>query len=215
MIHRRSDNWRKPIRPLLLVSVGLALAACSSTPKVNSEPQYTTQYELDAVEFRGVPISKYTGAKRRHLFIYHFDVPPGVIFDDAARLTDFAPVRWDDRGTGIEVPGKGTIRWVEVAKREVREEIMEYDPPHMLFYQIDPEQSTFKFRLKNHIAAVTVEPDGAEGSIVTWRIYYDYVARPLTVLKKPIFNKAIPDGLDGLVKIHGGTRLEAVDASAD
>jgi len=196
------------MKHLLTLSGTVLLAACSSTPKVNSEPQYTTHYGLEDVEFRGVPVSRYTDAKRRHLFIYHFDVPPEVIFDDVARLRDFAPVRWDDNGTGIEGPGKGTIRWVEAANREVLEEIMEYDPPHMLFYQIDPKESTFKFRLKNHIAAVTVEPDGAEGSIVTWRIYYDYVARPLTVLKKPIFNKAIPDGLDGLVELHGGTRLE-------
>ena len=82
------------------------------------------------------------------------------------------------------------------------------DPPYMHFYQIDPTRSTFKFRLKNHIAAVTVESDNAGGSIVIWRIYYDYVARPLTAMKKPLFNTAIPAGLDGLVEIHGGTRLE-------
>ena len=103
---------------------------------------------------------------------------------------------------------KGTIRWVANMGKEIREELMEYDPPYMHFYQIDPEKSTFKFRLKNHIAVVTVESDGEEGSILSWRIYYDYIARPLTALKKPIFNTAIPKGLDGLVKIHGGTRLE-------
>ena len=84
---------------------------------------------------------------------------------------------------------------------------MEYDPPYMHFYQIDPAKSTFKFRLKNHIAVVTVESDGEGGSIVTWRIYYDYTFQLLSPLKKPIFNTAIPKGLDGLVKIHGGTRL--------
>ncbi len=78
----------------------------------------------------------------------------------------------------------------------------------MLFYQIDPAQSTFKFHLKNHIAAVTVESDGEGGAIVTWRIYYDYTSSPLSPLKKPIFNTAIPKGLDGLVEIHGGTRLK-------
>ena len=59
--------------------------------------------------------------------------------------------------------------------------------------------------------AITIESDGEDGSIVTWRIYYDYVWRPLTVLKKPIFNSAIPGGLDKLVEIHGGTRLEPSD----
>ena len=138
----------------------------------------------------------------------HYDVAPEVIFEDVVRLKDFAPVRWDDNGTGIEGPGKGTIRWVSAAGKEVREELMEYDPPHMHFYQIDPKKSTFKFRMKNHIAAVTVESDGKAGSIVTWRIYYDYIARPLSAMKKPIFNQVISGGLNGLVKIHGGTRLE-------
>ena len=194
--------------PMRWLSSAALLAACSSYPEVNSEPQYTTQFSPDDVELREASVSQYSDAKRRHLFIYHFEAPPDVIFDDVARLEGFAPVRWDDNGTGIEGPGKGTIRWVAVAGKEVREEIMEYDPPHMLFYQIDPSKSTFKFRLTNHIAAVTVESDGEEGSIVTWRIYYDYVARPLTVFKKPIFNKAIPDGLNGLVEKHGGTRLQ-------
>ena len=184
------------------------LTGCSSLPEVNSEPRYSTQYGEGDVEFRGIPVSRYSDAKRRHFFVYHLDAPPDVIFEDVARLEGFAPVRWDDNGTGIEGPGKGTIRWVSVAGKEVREELVEYDPPHLLFYQIDPAQSTFKFRLKNHIAAVTVESDGEQGSIVTWRIYYDYVKRLLTVFKKPIFNKAIPDGLNGLVETHGGTRLQ-------
>ena len=187
------------------------LAGCSSLPAVNSEPKYTTKYTAGDAEFRGAPVSKYSDAERRHLFIYHFDAPPEVIFEDVARLEGFAPVRWDDNGTRTEGPGKGTIRWVSVAGGEVREELVEYDPPHMLFYQIDPAQSTFKFHLKNHIAAVTVESDGEGGAIVTWRIYYDYTSSPLSPLKKPIFNKAIPDGLDGLVGIHGGTRLEPRD----
>ena len=46
-----------------------------------------------------------------------------------------------------------------------------------------------------------------EGAIVTWRIDYDYTKSPLSPLKKPLFNKAIPDGLDGLVELHGGTRV--------
>ena len=191
---------------------GLALlAGCSSLPEANSEPKYTTQYRSTDTEFRGVPVSKYTEAERKHLFIYHFEAEPAVIFDDLVRLKGFAEVRWDDNGTGIEGPGQGTIRWVEAAGKEVREELVEYDPPYMHFYQIDPEQSTFKFRLQNHVAAVTIESDGEDGSIVTWRIYYDYVWRPLTVLKKPIFNSAIPGGLDKLVEIHGGTRLEPSD----
>ena len=191
------------------------MTACGGLPRVNSEPKYTTQYGASETVFRGASISKYSDAPRRHLFIYYFEAPSDVIFEDVARLKGFAPVRWDDNGTGIEGPGVGTIRWVEVAGKEVREEFVEYDPPHMHFYQIDPAQSTFKFRLKNHIAAVTVESDGEEGSIVTWRIYYDYVARPLTVMKKPIFNTAIPQGLDGLTKIHGGTRLERRDDLPD
>ena len=85
---------------------------------------------------------------------------------------------------------------------------MEYDPPYMHFYRIDPAKSTFKFRLKNHVAVVTVEPGGEDGSIVTWRIHYDYTVRLLSPLKKPIFNTVIPKGLDSLVKTHGGTRLE-------
>jgi hypothetical protein len=178
---------------------------------VNSEPKYTTQYSGSEVIFRGAPISKYSEAPRRHLFIYHFEAPPPVIFDDLVLLKGFAPIRWDDNGTGIEGPGKGTIRWAAVAGKEVREELVEYDPPHMHFDQIDPARSTFKFLLKNHIAAVTVESDGGAGSIVTWRIYYDNVARPLSAMKKPIFNTAIPKGLDGLVEIHGGTRLEPGD----
>jgi hypothetical protein len=195
----------------LAILAATLLTACGGLPPVNSEPRYTTQYSSNEAVFRGVPISKYSEAPRRHFFIYHFDAPPKVIFEDVARLTGFAPVRWDDNGTGVEGPGKGTIRWVGVAGKEVREELVEYDPPQVLFYQIDPARSTFKFRLKNHIAVVTVESDGESGSIVTWRIHYDYVAKPLTALKKPIFNTAIPQGLNGLVEIHGGTRLEPSD----
>jgi hypothetical protein len=189
------------------------LTACGGLPRVDSEPRYTTQYSSGEAVFRGVPISKYSDAPRRHFFIYHFDAPPKEIFEDVAGLTGFAPVRWDDNGTGIEGPGRGTIRWVAVAGKEVREELVEYDSPRMLFYQIDPARSTFKFRLKNHIAVVTVESDGESGSIVIWRIHYDYVAKPLTAMKKPIFNTAIPQGLDGLVEIHGGTRLEPSDVA--
>jgi hypothetical protein len=187
------------------------LTACAGLPQVNSSPEYTTQYSDSETIFRGIPISRYSEAPRRHLFIYHFDAPPEIIFDDVVRLKGFAPVRWDDNGTGIDGPGKETIRWVAVAGKEVREELVEYHPPGLHFYQIDPTRSTFKFRLKNHIAAVTVEPDGQAGSIVTWRIYYDYVARPLSAMKKPIFNTVIPQGLDGLVEIHGGTRLDPID----
>ena len=53
--------------------------------------------------------------RRRHLFIYHYDVAPEVIFDDLIRLKGMEGVRWDDNGTGIEGPGKGTIRWVSLA----------------------------------------------------------------------------------------------------
>ena len=183
------------------------LAGCNGLPPVNSEPKYTTDYNANDTAFRGVPISKYSSAERRHMFIYHFDVAPAVIFDDVVRLKG-EKVRWDDNGTGIQGPGKGTIRWVSLLGGEVREELMEYDPPYMHFYQIDPEKSTFKFHLKNHIAAVTVESDGGKGSIVTWRIYYDYTSSPLSRLKKPIFNVGIPKILDGLIDIHGGTRLE-------
>jgi hypothetical protein len=166
-----------------------------------------TQYGASDTEFRGASITKHSDAPMRHLFIYHFDAAPAVIFDDLVRLKGFAPVRWDGNGTGIEGPGLGTIRWVAVAGKEVREELVEYDPPYLHFYQIDPNRSTFKFRLKNHIAAVTVESDGAEGSIVIWRIYYDHVASPLTLMKKPIFNTAIPQGLDDVAETHGGIRL--------
>ena len=196
------------MKSLLTLFVISVLAGCNGSPRLNSEPKYTSKYGVNDTEFRGVPVSRYSEAKRRHFFIYHFDAPPEVIFEDVVRLRDFAPVRWDDNGTGIEGPGKGTIRWVSVAGKEVREELVEYEPALFHFYQIDPKQSTFKFRLKNHIAAVTVESDGEGGSIVTWRIYYDYIARPLSVMKKPIFNTAIPSGLNGLVKIHGGTRLK-------
>ncbi len=198
-------------RWLAILGVGAILSACSGMPQVNSESKYKTQYNASETTYRGVPISKYTGAERRHLFIYHYDVAPEVIFDDLIRLKGMEGIRWDDNGTGIEGPGKGTIRWVSLAGGEIREEIMEYDPPYMHFYQIDPEKSTFKFKLKNHIAAVTVESDGTAGSLVTWRIYYDYTTNPLTVLKKPIFNTAIPQVLDGLVKTHGGTRLQPQD----
>jgi hypothetical protein len=194
---------------LWLAWLGIALlTSCNTLPEVNSKPQYTTRYGEGDVEFRGAKVSKYSDAERRHLFIYHFDAPPEVIFEDVARLEGFAPVRWDDNGTGTEGPGKATIRWVSVGGGEVREELVEYDPPHMLFYRIDPALSTFKFHLKNHIAAVTVESDDEGGAIATWRIYYDYTSSPLSPLKKPIFNKAIPDGLDGLVELHGGSRLE-------
>jgi len=200
---------RENVMKLCMAVWGLViLAGCGGLPKVNSEPIFTTKYKTDDTSFRGAPVSKYSDAERRHLFIYHFEASPEVIFDDVVRLKGFAEIRWDDNGTGIEGPGKGTIRWVANMGKEIREELMEYDPPYMHFYQIDPEKSTFKFRLKNHIAVVTVESDGEEGSILSWRIYYDYIARPLTALKKPIFNTAIPKGLDGLVKIHGGTRLE-------
>ena len=194
---------------LWLVICGLAvLFGCSGYPDVNSTPKYTTKYSEEDTSFRGIPVSKYSDAKRRHFFIYHYNASPEVIFDDVVRLKGFAKVRWDDNGTGIEGPGKGTIRWVAMPTGEIREELMEYDPPYMHFYQIDPQKSTFKFRLKNHIAVVTVESDGEKGSIVTWRIHYDYVARLLSPTKKPIFNTAIPKGLDELVKVHGGTRLE-------
>ena len=195
------------LRPRIAIGALALLTACSGPPQVNSEPHYTTRYRASDAVFRGASISKYSDAPRRHLFIYHFDASPDVIFDDVVRLRGFAPVRWDDNDTGIEGPGKGTIRWVSVAGKEVREELVEYDPPYVHFYQIDPNRSTFKFRLRNHIAAVTVESDGAEGSIVIWRIHYDHVARPLTLMKKPIFNTAIPQGLDSLAEIHGGTRL--------
>jgi len=185
----------------------VSLTGCSGLPRVNSEPKFTTTFSDSDEEFQGVSVRKYSAAKRRHLFIYHYEAAPEVIFQDLVRLKGFAPVRWDDNGTGIEGPGKGTIRWVSAAGREVREEIMEYDAPYMYFYQIDPAKSTFKFRLKNHIAAVTVESDGEGGSIVIWRIYYDYTFRLLSLLKKPLFNTVISKGLDGLVDIHGGTRL--------
>ena len=200
---------KKHLMKLWLVLCGLViLSGCSGLPKVNSVPMYTTKYNTSDTSFRGVPVSEYSEAERRHLFIYHYKASPEVIFDDVVRLKGFAQVRWDDNGTGIEGPGKGTIRWVSMPTGEIREEIMEFDPPYMHFYQIDPNKSTFKFRLKNHIAVVTVESDGDLGSIVIWRIYYDYVFRLLSPLKKPIFNTAIPKGLDELLKIHGGTRLE-------
>ena len=202
---------------ILVIGIGIGsilLAGCGGLPQANSEPKYTTQYEPGETEFRGVPVAKHSDAPRRHLFIYHFEAPPEVIFEDLVRLNGIAPVRWDDNGTGIEGAGKGTIRWVSVAGKEVREELMEFDPPHLFFYQIDPEQSTFKFRLTNHIAVVTVESDGGQGAIASWRIHYDYVARLLSPMKKPIFNREIPKGLDKLVEKHGGTRLEPPPSDA-
>jgi hypothetical protein len=195
-------------RWLAIIGVGGILSGCSGMPQVNSEPKFKTQYNASETTFQGVPTSKYSNAEMRNLFIYHIEAPQDVIFDETVRLKGMEGVRWDDNGTGIEGPGKGTIRWVSSPGGEIREEIMEYDPPHMHFYQIDPEKSTFKLKLKHHIAAVTVESDGATGSLVTWRIYYDYTMNPLTLLKKPIFNTAIPQVLDGLVKTHGGTRLQ-------
>ena len=153
---------------LAIVGVGGILSGYRGLPHVNSEQKYKTQYNASETTLRDVPISKYTKAKRRHLFIYHYEVAPDIIFEDLIRLKGMDGIRWDENGTGIEDPGKGTIRWVSLAGGEIREEIMEYDPPHMHFYQIDPEKSTFKFKLKNHIAAVTVESDRKGGAIVAW-----------------------------------------------
>ena len=196
------------MKSLLSVLALLFLAGCGH-PRVNSEPQFTTKYAVDDAEYGGVPVSKYTEAKMRNLFVYHFEAAPEVIFDDVSRLKGFAEVRWDDNGTGIEDgPGKGVIRWVKLMGKEIREEFMEYDPPNMHFYRIEPEKSEFKFRFKNHIGVVTVEPDGGEGSILTWRIYYDYILRHLSPKTKTMLNIGISGGLDGLVKTHGGTRLK-------
>ena len=196
------------MKSLLTILALLFLAGCRN-PRVNSEPQFTTKYTVDDTEYAGVPVSKYTEAKMRNLFVYHFEAAPEVIFDDVSRLEGFAEVRWDDNGTGIEDgPGKGVIRWVKLMGKEIREEFLEYNPPNMHFYRIEPEKSEFKFRFKNHIGVVTVEPDGGEGSILTWRIYYDYILRPLSPKTKTMLNIGISGGLDGLVKTHGGTRLK-------
>ena len=106
-------------RWLAILGVGGILSGCSGMPQVNSEPKFKTQYNASETTFQGVPISKYSNAERRHLFIYHYDVAPDVIFDDLVRLKGMEGVRWDDNGTGIEGPGKGTIRWVSLAGGEI------------------------------------------------------------------------------------------------
>ena len=107
-------------RWLAIIGVGGILSGCSGLPQVNSEPKFKTQYNTSETTFQGVPISKYSNAERRHLFIYHYDVAPEVIFEDLVGLKGMEGVRWDDNGTGIEGPGKGTIRWVSLAGVEIR-----------------------------------------------------------------------------------------------
>jgi hypothetical protein len=101
-------------------------------------------YDVPVIHDTNVPVI-------HDLFIYLYKAPPEVIFDDVVRLKGFATVRKDDKGTGIEGPGRGTIRWVSMPTGEIREELMEYDPPYMHFYQIDPEKSTSFESIRSNI----------------------------------------------------------------
>ncbi|MEM9484084.1 MAG: SRPBCC family protein, partial [Cyanobacteria bacterium P01_F01_bin.116] len=104
---------------------------------------------------------------------------------------------------------QGSRRTLMFGDQEETEIITQYEYPNIIAYQI-----TAGVLLKNHLAVMTVVPDKAEGSLLTWYQYFDLERSSLSGWLMPFFvRRFLNDAQAQLIDQFGGEVVTACEYS--
>lgn len=165
---------------------------------------------------RGFDPTKFTTAPLRIERTKRFEAPADQVF---AKIVDHqAMVGWVPMLTAVRLEhggstapgdcGVGTVRHCSVqGMGNVDETIIHWDPPRSWAYKV----SAKGMPTKDHVATMAVQPDGAGGTVLVWRHYFNYKGFVVRWMFPFMFKAMLGRALENLrkelsMKAPGGRR---------
>ncbi|MEM7183983.1 MAG: SRPBCC family protein [Spirochaetota bacterium] len=205
---------------LAIISLSFACSASFPVKEEGSQKIYTSQFDNKKGMIHGVNLAKMAkGAPLRIVAMVHTSKSP----EDAWKASLFEIAKWSG-GQITEVKFRkqavdgGDQEWSSVAKGDYRncnnpkegqflvEEIRHIDHGKKFYvYSVDFENTKgVPFPMKNHTGAVTVEADGAGGSLLTFRAYFDRNLNPMSLVFPTMFRNAFNQYMNNFAQTYGG-----------
>ncbi len=193
----------------------LTIVGCSGTQqmKQSDSMQYNTKFSHHDRSIAGYNIDNYTNAPLQIVKMVHLNVPTQQAFDLVAtgihRWFDGIPeLVWDHSKSSTGDFGPGSSRTCEFEGDTLVERIPIWENGKIYAYQIDTENSTASFPMSDHIGIFIIEEDGAGGSVVTWRQYFNRNIHLMSpVLAWMLDTKFMTPALENLANIAQGSLL--------
>lgn len=198
-----------------IVAAWLVLApSCAALPREGSAPQYTSKYRHDGRVIDGFEIDQVTAAPLQIVVMGRFNVAPAEMFDLTSRrlpewFTAIPSVAWDNsRSAQPGAPSQGSLRSCELDGDKLVERMELWREGSIYAYAADMARSTVPFPVEHHLGLFVVESDGASGSLVTWRQYYDRKVTPTALFVNMMMRGMMVDGFKVLASKYGGELVE-------
>ena len=157
----------------------------------------------------GIDAASYTTAARRFVARARLAADHGSVFSyvsDIARLPEWLPgVRraTSDNARADAPGGLGTVRVLAAPFGIiVREAIVAWAPPRGFAYTLQESRLA-----PNHLAIVTVLPEGEGRAMIAFDEYYDLPVFPFSLVADAIMRRAVAGMVKNLVRRFGGEAL--------
>lgn len=154
-----------------------------------------------------IDAASHTAAQRRFVLRARLAADQASVFSyvsDIGHLAEWVPGvrRATADNTGAELPGGlGAVRVLEAPfGLKVRERIVAWAPPHGFAYALQDSRLA-----PNHLAIVTVTPDGDGKSTIAFEEYYDLPLFTLRIIADAIMRRAVSGMVRNLVHRFGGS----------
>lgn len=174
-----------------------------------------SSYSYEQRRFGSLDVDAHTSAPQRAIAKAHFNAPPAVVFAklaDHENLNKWVPmikhkVKVDHAGS--RTPGQcdvGSKRVCNFGGDILTETIKHWEDGSCYAYAVAPDKSS---PAVDHLGVVTVESDGKNGSVVSWRQYFNpkpwsMKAKMMPFMMRFVLNKA----LKNLTKEFGGSVIK-------
>ncbi|MBV7330634.1 hypothetical protein KFU94_20835 [Chloroflexi bacterium TSY] len=140
--------------------------------------------------------------------------PPEEAFDiwvnrTAETFEDVSPIEYfvDSQKIGTTVENGVTHREFFYKNKKVVETIPAFKVGKFFAYAAEPDKSTMKMPIKNHLGLITFESDGEGGTIVTMRQFYDKKFHPMALVVTWGMKYGVNDLLKTMATKHGGEQI--------
>ena len=185
------------ISSLLLVAGHSIMTSCNHESMLSIEQQN---------------VRKLTAAPLRALIRIRLEAPPAEVFEyisSANTLPKWMPglesLSYDhSNSNSIGMLGKGSRRKMMFGDQAEIEEIVQFDRPSLVAYQIIEGVP-----LRNHLAVIIVEESGDGASYFTWYQYFDIKRSSVSGWFMPFMvRRFLNDAQENLIEKFGGVAVE-------
>ena len=194
------------VRALAVVIPGTLLLAAATYFTLNQCKTEAT------VSFEQMNEIMRTTAPLRASVQIHLETSPDMVFEyisSAKTLPEWMPglasLAYDhSKAVSIGLLGQGSRREMMFGDQSEIEEIVQFDRPHLIAYQI-----LEGVPLRNHLAVMTVEESGDGGSTFTWNQYFDIKISSVVGWMMPFMvRRFLNNASENLLKQFGGVMVE-------